>query len=337
MDRETYSGQPRRLTPEERAAKVKKLKRKRRIRLAIVITAFTLLVAAIVSPIILFAAFRVKNFVVEGKSPYTKEQIIEASEIGTGKSLIFADIDEAKAAIEKNLPYTVDVEITKKLPSSLIIRYGETAKAFAIQLAGGTYAVTDSSLKVLELSSDVPEDVFLIKGATPVNSETGTILSFLKKEDEKKQASDVTLSLIFEITKAITENSLKDVNLIDVASRNNIYVIYQERIVLRLGDSNNIASKLSLGQRVIEEEGQIDPSLTGIIDLTIDGKAYVKPADIDDIKELVIYSGGEWKNENSLVDNDDSKSDENSDEEENSETEDGEEDTQRNENSEDEE
>ncbi len=336
MDRETYSGQPRRLTPEERAAKVKKLKRKRRIRLTIVITAFTLLVAAIVSPIILFAVFRVKNFVVEGKSPYTKEQIIEASEIGMGKSLIFADIDEAKAAIEKNLPYTADVEITKKLPSSLVIRYGETTKAFAIQLAGGTYAVTDSSLKVLELSSDVPEDVFLIKGAIPVNSETGTILSFLKKEDAEKQASDVTLSLILEITKAVTDNSLKDVNLIDVSSRNNIYVIYQERIVLRLGDSNNIASKLSLGQRVIEEEGQIDPSLTGIIDLTIDGKAYVKPADIDDIKELVVYSGGEWKNENFLVADDD-ESDENSDNAKNPETEDGEEETQKDENSEDEE
>lgn len=295
MDREMNREQTRRLTPEERAERVKKLKRKRRIRLAIVVTAFTLLMVIIVSPIVLFAAFRVKSFVVEGTSPYSKEEIIAACGIEQGKSLVFADIDEASAAIEKNLPYTDDVVITKKLPSSIVIRYGETAKAFAIQLSGGTYALTNSELKVLELSAEIPEGVTLITGAIPVKAETGTIASFAEKEDEETETGDKTLSLILEITKAVAENGMKDINLIDVSSRSDIYLIYQERIVLRLGDSSDLASKLSLGQRVIVEEDQIDPSQCGTINLTIAKKAYVNPADPEDIKELVIYNGGEWE------------------------------------------
>lgn len=297
MDREMNQGQGGRLTPEERAERVKKLKRKRRFRLAIVISAFVLILAVIISPIILFAAFRVKSFVVEGTSPYVKEEIIGASGIETGKSLIFIDVDEVAAAIEKNLPYTDEVVITKKLPSSIVIRYGETTKAFAVELNAGTYALTDSNLKVLELSAEVPEGITLIQGAVPVLSELGTIMSFTDKDgtsDDETQ-SDKTLDLILGITGAIAENEMTDINLIDVSARNDIHLIYQKRMVLALGDSSDIDSKLSLAQRVIVDENKIDPSQSATIDLTIAKKAYVNPSDPEDIKELVIFNGGEWK------------------------------------------
>lgn len=298
MDRETYPEQGRRLTPEERAIRVKKLKKKRRIRLAIVVAAFAVLLALIISPIVLFAAFRVKTFVVEGTSPYSKEQIIEASGIGQGKSLIFANLAEATAAVEKNLPYTDDVVITKKLPSSIVIRYGETTKAFAIQLMGGTYALTNSELKVLELASDVPEGITLISGATPVKAETGSIVSFVSEgEDSEEETGDKTLSLILEITGAVAENQMENINLIDVSSRADIYLIYEGRMVLRLGDSSDLASKLSLGQRVIVDENKIDPTQYCTVNLTVAKKAYVNPSDPEDIKEIVLYNGGEWEEE----------------------------------------
>lgn len=297
MDREMNQGQSGRLTPEERAERVKKLKRKRRFRLAIVVSAFVLILAMIISPIILFAAFRVKNFVVEGTSPYVKEEIIGASGIETGKSLVFIDVDEVAALIEKNLPYTDEVVITKKLPSSIVIRYGETTKAFAFELNAGTYALTDSNLKVLELSAMVPEGITLIKGAVPVSAELGTVMSFTDKDDktDDEATSDKTLALILEITGAITENGMTDINLIDISARNDIYMIYQERLVLSLGMSTDINAKLSLGQRVIVDENKTYPTQSATIDLTIAKKAYVNPSDPEDIKELVIYNGGEWE------------------------------------------
>ncbi|MBQ8014573.1 MAG: FtsQ-type POTRA domain-containing protein [Clostridia bacterium] len=286
MDRGYQQTGERRLTPEERQLRVKKLKRKRRFRLAIVIIGFFLALSIVISPILLFTVFRVKAFTVEGTSPYTNDEIIAASGIGIGKSMIFADLEEASENIEKTLPYTNNVRLTKKLPNGIIIRLEETKRAFAVELSAGMYALANSELKVLELVGELPADVALITGAVPVKSEIGEKLVFASENE----TTDLTYALIEKIAAAVAESGLKDIGLIDVTSRSNIYMIYQGRIVLRLGDSTDIESKISLGNRVINEENTIDPSQCGTVDLTIAKKAYFNPSDFADVEELVNYS-----------------------------------------------
>lgn len=298
MDREINRNQGRQLTPEERALRVRRLKRKRNFRIAIVVTGFILAISLIVTPIIVFAAFRVKTFTVEGTAPYTKEEVVAASGIIEGKSLILADITEAKMNIEKTLPYTDNVKITRKLPSGIVIRVESTEKAYAIALSNGTYAMLDGNMKVLEYAPEVPEKITLIKGAVPVKSDIGETVAFINEdsdESEEIETGDRNLSLILEITKAIADNSMSDIDLIDVSSRSNIYLIYQGRIVLTLGDSMDVPAKLSLGQRVINEENEISLTQSGTVNLTVAKKAYFNPSDPDDIKELVIFNGGEWE------------------------------------------
>lgn len=218
MNREIQQGTEGRLSPEERQNRVKKLKRKRRFRLAVVTVGFFLLLSIIISPILLFTVFRVKTFAVEGTSPYAKEEIIAASGITEGKSLIFADLDEAAAAIERTLPYTDNVKLTKKLPDGIVIRFEETFKAFAFQISGGMYALTNSDMKVLELSTTVPEGVALITGANPVKTYVGEVLSFVKpSEDKEEEIQDKTFELLLEITQGIAQNGTKDISLINVA------------------------------------------------------------------------------------------------------------------------
>ncbi len=318
MDRETNRGQGRQLTPEEREIRLKKLKRKRNFRIAIVVIGFFLAISLVVTPIIVFAAFRVKNFTVEGTAPYTKEEVVAASGIIKGKSLILADIESAVERIEQELPYTDNVKITRKLPSGIIIRVESTEKSFAVALSNGTYALVDGDMKVLEYSPEVPEGITLIKGAVPVKNEVGRVLGFgntTEKEDDTEEVSDRTLSLILEITKAISDNSMTDINLIDVSSISNIHLIYQGRIVLILGDSADIPSKLSLGQRVINEENAISLTQSGTINLTVAKKAYFNPSDPEDIRELVIFNGGEWEEEKTDIPDDEAETTEKTDEE----------------------
>ena len=296
MDRETTQGRGRQLTPEEREIRRRKLKRKRNFRIAVVAVGFFLAVSLIVGPIIAFAAFRVKTFSIEGLAPYTNDEIIAASGIQLGKSLIFADVDEACENIEKILPYTDNVVITKKLPSGIIIRLESTEKVYAIELSNGTYALLDKNLKVLEYAAGIPEGLTLIKGAVPNKTDIGETVGFASEiiEDEKNP-QDKTLSLILEISDSIDENLMKDINLIDISTSSNIHLIYQNRIVLNLGDSSEITSKLSLGQRVISEEDKISLTQSGTVNLTVAKKAYFNPSDPEDIKELVIFNGGEWE------------------------------------------
>lgn len=274
-----------RLSPEERQERVKKLKRKRNFRLAIVIAAFVLVLCIILSPVILFAVFKVDGFEIEGETLYTKEEIIAASGIPQGKSIFFADLDEAKVNIESKLPYTNNVQLSRKLPDTIIIRLESTDKAYAVEKSEGLYALTNRDFKVLEIAGVIPEGVVPVIGATPVTAEPGKPLSFVNEGE----SVDATLNLIKNISSAVADSGLDGVNLISVRSRSNIYLIYQERIVMRLGDSTEIDKKIELGKKVIEEEDKIDSTQVGIINLSVPKKAFFKPSDIKDIPEFDEY------------------------------------------------
>ena len=294
MDREKSQGQSRRMTPEEREIRNRKLKRKKSIRLAIVITGFVLLISLIVCPIVVFALFRVDGFAVEGTSPYSKEEIIIASGIEKGKSLILIDVDEVQENIEKNLPYTDEVVVKRRLPNTVVIRYGETSKSYVVPANNGTYALTDSNLKVLEIVSDIPEGMTLIDGVHPAKAELGSVLGFVTEGEDDDQA-DRTKEVILKVLSAIPEEETANINMVDFSSFNNIYLIYKERVVMRFGESTDIEPRIDLAFRSLAVEIGIDPSVSGIMTSTISKEASFNPEDPDDIKELVLYKGGEWE------------------------------------------
>lgn len=287
MDRENqeYTTE-RRLSPEERHERIRKIKKKRRFRRAIALIAIILVACILLSPVLLFAVFRIRDFAIEGQTSYSKEEIVAASGITAGKSIFFADLDEAKVNIEKKLPYADNVQLTRRLPGTLVVTLESTDKAYAVEKSEGIYAITNRDFKVLEITGVMPKDVVPVIGAVPEVTELGNPLSFIKTEEE----TDATLNLIQSISSAIADSGLNGINLISIRSRSNIYIIYQERMVLRLGDSSDIAKKVALAKKVIQREDTIvSNEQTGIINLTVPMKAYFKPAEIRDIPEIVEY------------------------------------------------
>lgn len=285
----------RRLTPEERQERIRLIKKKRKIRLAIVIGGFALVLSLIIGTILFFTVFKVDKIDDEGKvggiviegnddSPYTAEQIIEASGIEKGDNLFFVDFDVAKATIEKELPYLHNVTLSRKLPDQIIIRVEVTEKEYAIEISQGTYALTDSNFKVLEVSGVYGDDVTPVVGAVPESAEPGEILSFTEDSE-----NDTTLNLIKEISSAVKESDLENIDLVSIESKSSIYMIYEERVVLRLGDSGDLDKKISLGKKVIDEENTIDPDQTGVLNLTVVKKGFFDPTDYRDIPELMKF------------------------------------------------
>lgn len=287
----------RRLTPEEREERVRKLKKKRKRRKAFVVSVFCLIILLIVSPIVIFAALRVRNYSLEGQSPYTKDEIILASGVAEGKSLIFIDVDDVKEKIESALPYISEVKVLKKFPGTLVIKYSEAEKQFAIQVTESSYAILSPSFRVIETTTVLPEDATLISGTPAVLAVKGEFVSFngsaTSFDESGKPVEDDSLSLLLEISNAIAENELSDINLININSPSHIYLIYNERIILNLGDASNISRKLALGKKVIESENQNSIYQTGIINLTVDMQAFFCEEAKKDIPELMEYFGEE--------------------------------------------
>ncbi|MBO5859608.1 MAG: FtsQ-type POTRA domain-containing protein [Clostridia bacterium] len=292
------NGTAERLTPEERHERVKKLKRKRKIRKAIVITAFVLIACVILSPVLLFAVFRVKDFAIEGETSYSTEEIVAASGISYGKSIFFADLDEAKVNIEKKLPYVNNVQLARRLPGTVVVSLESTSKAYAMEKSEGIYVITNSDFKVLEITGIMPKGVVPVIGAIPQKAELGETMSFVADEEQ----IDATLNLIKNISSAVSDSGLNGINLINIRSRSNIYIVYQERIVLRLGDSGDIDKKISLAKKVIEREDSIvNNEQSGIINLTVSMKAYFNPTDVKDIPEMDEYKNYVASNEKDSV------------------------------------
>ncbi len=292
MEKDFENGD-RRLTADERALRVKKMKKKSKRRLALVVTVFCLILLIVICPIILFASLRVRKFDMEGTSPYTPDEISAASGITVGKSLIFIDTEEIEKNIEKALPYIADVQVTKKLPGTLLIKYGEARKKYAIQISDTSYAVVSADFRVLETAAEPPEGTARIIGAPPAIALQGEIISFSGSQtllDESGEpVNDASLSLLMEISKAVEESGLEDINMINITTVSHIYLIYNERIVLNLGDGSNIQRKLALGKKVIDSENENSVFQTGTINLTVDMQAYFSAEAYKDIPELLAY------------------------------------------------
>ncbi len=292
MERENYQVE---LTPEEKAARKKRAQRKKKMRLALVVFVFVLIIGTLVGGITSIFVFRVKNYSVESESTmYDQQQIIDATGITLNKSLIFLSLDKAEKEVEEKLPFLKNVEITKKLPTGVVIRFEEAGMAYAVEVATGTYALTNDEFKVLSVSGMISDGVVPVRGQIPVVKEVGQTIAFVAQNTEDKDAppvKDETLDVLKAIASTIAKNNFEGVTAVNVSSMFDIYLIYQDRILIELGDSKNMESKMSFFIRAIEEEDMIDDTKTGIMDFTIPETAYFCTADVRDIPELAEHLG----------------------------------------------
>lgn len=264
----------------------KKLNRRqkvRRRRIALVCMVGLSIISLITVGIL--SLFRVRGFKVTGEIPYTKEEVITASDIKMNQSIFTVDEVHSKDCIEATLPYTDNVKVSKKMPSTVMIN-ADTARAiFAVEMSRGVFAVTNGELKILETSGTIPEGSIVIQGRPYFPTyEIGKELSFNEGVGE-----DPTKNVLIEISNALSENELDKIDIVDITGLDRIYLIYDGRIVINIGSSETISKKLSLAKKTIDEENKLSPSQYGELDVTMSGKAIFAPKDYKDIPELVQY------------------------------------------------
>ncbi len=280
------------LTPEEREIRKKRAAKKRKMRLALVVSVFALFIVAVVGGVTSLFIFRVKSFNVQTESSmYTQQEVIDASGIEINKSLVFINLDKAEESVERKLPFLKNVKITKKLPDKLVVRFEESGMAYAVETAGNIYAITNDEFKVLSMSGGIPEGIIPVKGQTPVKTEIGETIAFVEKNEKEELVEDKVLNLLSDIASTVSESGLTGITAVNIESLTDIYLIYEDRILVEFGDAQNIKAKASMFVRAIEKENAIDSGKTGIMDITIAQSAYIYPSDIRDIPELAEHLG----------------------------------------------
>lgn len=274
------------MSAENKTGKTNKNSRRKK-RLPKIIKAFIRLMI----PVIIIAAlvitgimllFRIKSFNVKpkGELPYTAQEITDAAQSFRGKNIIFLDISEVKDLLELRLPKLGNVTVSKKLPSTVIISAGTAVEKYAVESGKRTFALTDESLRVIEIIGEIPEGTALIEGLSILSVNPGETL--LSKDDTSAEC-------INEISSIIKEEDIENVLLINIENKNEIYLLYDGRIIVDIGDSQNLSGKLSLAVKSLEKEDEVSRAQYGILDVSHAPKAVFSPKDYNEIDKLTAY------------------------------------------------
>ncbi len=207
--------------------------------------------------------FRVSKFEIIGSTVYTDEEIISASEIEEGDSLLFVNLSGASSGISSKLPAIGLVEVDRILPNTIQITVEESAAIAYINI-DNTYWSVDKGLRILEniTESDITGKIEL-RGLGETTPIIGTQISSIK-------ASDVV-----EVIEMLEKYSmLNQVSWIDASGDGEIEFDYEGRfdvVMPLIGDLDYNFRKLLTAVSQLAEGDRAK------LDLTIDDNVHFFP------------------------------------------------------------
>lgn len=226
---------------------------------ALRVAAMLLVVAVILVCAVIF--FKVTDIQVTGSKLYTREQILGASGVALGDSIISIRRTEVAARLTVLLPYIEDVQVERILPGTVTIKVTESDAAFAVGASDGTIWLMNASGKLLEQADLGAADYPKLTGVTAQAPEPGVQINTAQTENLAVALQLLELLEKTELAPRITE--------IDVAQTYDIVVWYGDLYEIHLGGSDELDYKLRYLLSILD---QLDSARGGMIDLTLEEK-----------------------------------------------------------------
>lgn len=244
--------QKKELTRKELA---KKRQQKKKLRLALSIVAVVLALAIVILILSLTVFFKIDTITIKGNEKYTNKQITAVLPIEKEKNLFVCDTDKAAEKLEKNLPYIYSVDIKRKLPSTIIVNITEPQTVYSIKNKDKTYTLLDDNFKVLEANiKKLPKKTVVIDKIALSKSVPGETAEFTNKK-----AFD-NLKALTDIVKTLNIKNITSIYSVDV---NNNYLVYDGRIVIKIGSIDDIENKMYSALATIDKLSETNPQAVG--------------------------------------------------------------------------
>lgn len=242
----------RELTDRQRARR-RRRRRKKLLGMAI-LTAGVLLLLLVVALVVLhitgtvaknngsqLSFLAVKDIRVEGDTRYSAEEVIQASGIYVGESLLVVNKVQAHDAILKQFPYLERVEVSNVSFSTIRIQVEETAVLGAVQTPDGFAMLGRNNHRLENLSEDrLPAGTVRIYGASLQGAQIGEDLL-----DER------CLRIVRTLLTAVEQNGVESLTAIDLTEKTNIQAVWREQILLVLGNESNLAEEIRAFQALL--------------------------------------------------------------------------------------
>lgn len=256
-------------TAERRHKQNKKRRLKNSVRKAFISIALILVLLAVGAVLSLTVFFKIETINVAGSGMYSTQEIIDLCTIEAGDNLFLIDKEKCAENLKTRLPYIYEAEIKRELPSTILINITEATPEFVIKNQDETAILLDNKFKVLNNSStEIPADAVEIQNAAFVAAENGYLIEF-----ENEDVSECISSLADIIERlGITEATA----ISSTGSKEN-YIVYEKRIVLQLGNTEDLENKVYRGIAACEKLKETNPDAKGTMNLSSGKQFYFTP------------------------------------------------------------
>lgn len=224
----------------------KNLKNKKKIALFIKYGMLTVLLIIVILCAMFSPLFNIKTIQIEGNKKITEKEIVSLSQIQIDQNTFKLSKNKIKKQIKENA-YIDEVVITRKLPSTIILKIEERQPAYLLEYAG-SYVYLDKKGYLLEINTEKLELPILQGAVTPtVDFVEG---NRLVNEDLEKLS---TMAKIMELAKVNQIDNI--ITRIDIENSQNFKLIFdtKEKIVY-LGDNSNMNTKILTIKAILEKE-----------------------------------------------------------------------------------
>lgn len=234
--------------------------------------------------------FTVKNVEVSGMEKYTPWQIREASGIKDGENLLGVSEARISSQIEDQLPYISKVRVKIELPDTVHILVEELDVVYGISSDDGGWWLMRADGRIVEQTNAAEADRYTkIEGVTITQPEIGQRATAQETlpETTEEQTVPVTvtgkdrLEAVISILEFLESNGMiGTVASLDVSNMNDLQLWYGERFQVLLGDTTDLAFKISSMKSAINQMGAYQ---TGVLDISF-------TVDTGSGKEEIIYT-----------------------------------------------
>lgn len=247
---------------QKNAIHKKKRRLKKKVRIVIGITG--LCIALIVAAIVCLVVFcKIETITVNGTEKYTTEQVLAVLPVEKGKNLFLFDSEGAENKLCENLPYIYSVDIKRKLPSTVEVNITQAERLYYIENNEGLYTYIDDNFKTVDVNVSEPtQNGIEIKKIAVSQSVLGQKVEFTDENiaDNVKELMKVVNNLkLDEVTAIYSEGNLSN------------YLVYENRIIIKIGEINNAENKVYSALSAIEKLNEANPQAEGTM-TSIGGK-----------------------------------------------------------------
>lgn len=256
-------------TNEKRRRQNKKRRLKNSVRNALITFGLLLALLAVGVVLSLTVFFKIETLSITGSGMYSTEEITAYCTIDIGDNLFLIDEKKCAESLEQKLPYIYDVDIKRELPSTLVINIIEATPAYAVKNDDESYTLLDDRFKVLDnASKESADEAIEIQNTAVISNENGFTIGFENEESANG------LNQLSEIIKKL---NITEATAISSDGKDNNYIVYENRIVLKLGNFENLENKVYRGIAGCEKLNESDPNAKGTMDLSIGKQFYFTP------------------------------------------------------------